>query len=136
MIKRMTAPLLALAAAALMGCAALGVGMDEKPATPQEVFLAAASDYAGVAQELTITIDGWTAAIEAGDPLAPKYLKAVEIIEKLKAQAQPALQSGALALAAVPADTDALLAAAQVVEAVVAQLQAQLLAPGSPLVED
>ena len=79
---------LAVAASFLLGCASLGIGMTEKAETPKERFIAALVDYRIATSEVVILVNGWTASVERGDPLADKYLQAAIGIKDVQARAK------------------------------------------------
>lgn len=127
--KRLFA-LLAFLALLAAGCATFGVGMTEKPQTLVERYLGAVSDYQGAAHEAAIAVDGWTLAVQQGDPLTEQYLRAAEAIDRVRACARHVLQGSALLLASTPVPTDDLVRSLAILEQLTAYLQAQLLAPG------
>ena len=57
------APSLLLLLLIALGCASF----QPEVKGPQERYLAVLSDYTAVTEEATIAIDGWAAAIQAGD---------------------------------------------------------------------
>lgn len=111
-----------------LGCAQLGIGIDEKPQGAKERFIAAMVDYEILAHEATIMVEGWIVATEQGDPLGPVYLDAAERIDRIRMRARVAIELGLGALAQDPPPANDLEAATRALSAILADLQRELLA--------
>ena len=120
---------LAVAASFLLGCASLGIGMTEKAETPKERFIAALVDYRIATSEVVILVNGWTASVERGDPLADKYLQAAIGIKDVQARAKQAMETGIKALAQDPPVVGMLDASTRILNAILIELQNELYAP-------
>lgn len=133
--KKRKAPILlvaALLAVGVWGCASLGIGTGgEKPQGATERFLALVSDYTGLARELTITVDGWTQAIEQGDPNADLYLAAAKRIEQFRERARQLIDTTILAMLSGTATDTELDVASRALESLIGQLQAEMLTGGT-----
>jgi hypothetical protein len=128
-LHRFAEPLaVGLLLAAIYGCASLGLGIDEKPQGVKERFIAAMVDYEILAREAAIMIDGWAVAVEQGDPLTSTYIEAANRISQLRTQARSAINTGLTALSQTPPLTSDMEAATRALNAVLLELQRELLA--------
>ena len=85
-------------ALALVGCASLGIGIDEKPVTPVERFIGALVDFRNADEVAAKVLSNLADHLEANpdSPVKPQIVKAADVIGDASARGRAIITSVAL----------------------------------------